>query len=89
MRLDKLSAEILRLLGNETPEIKSKRSNAHKAEVQKDILVTITEDIQSGVEIEPPSKERVDEIKKAIAEGRYSVDVHKLSEAILKDILGE
>ncbi len=89
MRLDRLSSEILRLLGNESTEVKSKRGQSRTPAVQKDILVTISEEIRSEVELEAPSKERVEEIKKAIAEGRYRIDVHKLSEAILKDILGE
>jgi negative regulator of flagellin synthesis FlgM len=39
--------------------------------------------------LKAPSREKVEEIKRAIAEGSYQIDVHRISEAILRDILGE
>ena len=87
MRLERVSAELLKLVNGDTPEVKERKRQAHNVEKREEIEVTLSE--EARVELEAVSREKVEEIKKAIAEGGYEVNVHKISEAILKEILGE
>jgi len=87
LRLERVSAELLKLVNGDTPEVKEQKRQAHNVEKREEIEVTLSE--EARVELEAVSREKVEEIKKAIAEGRYEVNVHKISEAILKEVLGE
>jgi len=52
------------------------------------ISVEITKELK---DFEPPrvSREKVEEIKRALKEGRYTVNPHRISEAIVREILGD
>jgi len=89
LRINGLSSELLKLLSGELKEAQGKKrvplKDVHKLE---GISVEITEEI-SSIEPEKISKEKVEEIKRAIREGKYEVDPHRISEAIIKEFLGE
>jgi len=89
LRINGLSSELLKLLSGELKETVSRKSSAAK-KVHKfeGISVEITEEL-SSLEPEKVSREKVEEIKRAIKEGRYEVNPHKISEAIIREFLGE
>jgi len=90
LRIDKLSSEILRLIGEEVQSNGKRTKEGKGPSLSKgdSIHVNISEEIRQ-IEVELPTKEKVEKIKKAIAEGRYKIDVHKISESIIKEIIGE
>lgn len=89
MKINGLSSELLKLLSGELKETQGKKQvplkNVHGLE---GISVEITEEI-SLLEPEKVSKEKVEEIKRAIKAGKYEVNPHRISEAIIKEFLGE
>ncbi|WP_163327563.1 flagellar biosynthesis anti-sigma factor FlgM [Desulfurobacterium thermolithotrophum] len=93
MKINNLSSEILKLIGKEVNFSKTgeKKKSSTEADSQKNkgVIVDLSEELNINISLEPPPKEKIEEIKKAIKEGNYSIDIHRLSEAILKDILGE
>lgn len=89
MKINGLSSELLKLLSGEIKEAHSrKKVSLKKVHNLGDISVEITEEI-SHLEPEKVSREKVEEIKRAIKEGRYEVNPHKISEAIIREFLGE
>lgn len=89
LRIDGLSSELLKLLSGELKETVSRKgSAARKVHKFEGISVEITEEL-SSLEPEKVSRERIEEIKRAIKEGRYEVNPHKISEAIIREFLGE
>ncbi len=89
MKINGFSPELLKLLAGELKETAVKKSSSAKRDRTFDgISVEITEEL-SFLEPEEVSKERVEEIKRAIKEGRYEVNPHRISEAIIKEFLGE
>ena len=89
MKINGFSPEFLKLLAGELKETAVKKSSSAKKGCTFDgISVEITEEL-SFLEPEEVSKERVEEIKRAIKEGRYEVNPHRISEAIVKEFLGE
>gem|GEM_PF-1080285 len=90
MKIERLSAEILKLLNEENIQAKKRESaSGSKSSSQVDgVIINISEEIKQ-IEVELPTKEKVEEIKKAIAEGKYKIDVHRISDAILKEIIGD
>ncbi len=89
MRINGLSSELLKLLSGELKETVSRKgSTAKKVHKFEGISVEITEEL-SSLEPEKVSREKVEEIKRAIREGRYEVNPHKISEAIIKEFFGE
>ncbi len=89
MRINGLSSELLKLLSGELRKTVGKKgSTAKKVHKFEGISVEISEEI-SSLEPEKVSKEKVEKIKKAIKEGRYEVNPHKISEAIIKEFFGE
>ena len=89
MKINGLSSELLKLLSGEIKEAPSRKNvSLKKVHNLGDISVEITEEI-SHLEPEKVSREKVEEIKRAIKEGRYEVNPHKISEAIIKEFLGE
>ena len=93
MRINRLSSEVLKLLSQKgkTEKVNAKGSSP-KREVDlqsfKEISVEITKELK---DFEPPrvSREKVEEIKRALKEGRYTVNPHRISEAIVREILGD
>ncbi len=90
LKIERLSAEILKLLNEENIQAKKRESaSGSKSSSQVDgVIINISEEIKQ-IEVELPTKEKVEEIKKAIAEGKYKIDVHRISDAILKEIIGD
>ncbi|SNR70286.1 flagellar biosynthesis anti-sigma factor FlgM [Desulfurobacterium atlanticum] len=67
-----------KLKGNTVQESVSLSSEGVNVELQ----------IKEQVALKKVDSEKVDQIKQAIASGDYSVDVHKISDSIIKEILG-
>ncbi|WP_457569248.1 flagellar biosynthesis anti-sigma factor FlgM [Desulfurobacterium sp.] len=44
--------------------------------------------VKEQVQLQTIDEQRIQEIKEAIASGNYPVDIHKISESILKEFLG-
>ena len=90
LKIERLSAEILKLLNEENLQTKRKKAaGGNKNSTQlTGVIINISEEIKQ-VEVELPSREKVEEIKKAIAEGKYKIDVHKISDALIKEIIGD
>lgn len=89
MKINGLSSELLKLISGEIKEAAGKRSTAAKrAHKTEGISIEITAEL-SLLEPETVSREKVEEIKKAIKEGRYEINPHRISEAIINEILGE
>ena len=93
MRIDGLSPEFLAAINEEIKQLRRARKGAPDSlsgGETEGVMVTLSEELSSQVEeLQPPPREKVEEIKRALAEGTYCIDVHRISEAILKDILGE
>lgn len=90
MKIEKLSAEILKLLKEESLQTKKRRSVSSEKSTSSlnGVVIDISDEIKQ-VEVELPTRERVEEVKKAISEGKYKIDVHKISEALIKEIIGD
>lgn len=89
MKINGVSSELLKLLSGEIKEASGKKSTAaKKAHKTQGISVEITTEL-SFLEPEKISREKVEEIKRAIKEGHYKIDPHRISEAIINEILGE
>ncbi|TCK06562.1 flagellar biosynthesis anti-sigma factor FlgM [Phorcysia thermohydrogeniphila] len=93
MRIDRISPEFLAAINEEIGQLKRARKGSSDSLPDGEtegVMVTLSEELSSQIEeLQPPPREKVEEIKRALAEGTYSIDVHRISEAILKDILGE
>ncbi len=50
--------------------------------------VSIELKVKEQVKLESVSEEKVQQIKKAISSGDYVVDIHKVSSAMIKEMLG-
>ena len=81
-----LSAEIIKLLQSEGLHLRRGRKGQGGAPSVDGVSVELSE-----LQLEPQSipKEKVEELKEAIRSGRYELNPHKISEAIIKEILGE
>jgi len=90
LKIEKLSAEILKLLKEESLQTKKRRSVSSEKSTSSlnGVVIDISDEIKQ-VEVELPTRERVEEVKKAISEGKYKIDVHKISEALIKEIIGD
>ena len=93
MRIDRLSPEFLSAIKEEIGQLRKARKGTpdplSNGETEG-VMVSLSEELSSQVEeLQTPPREKVEEIKRAIAEGTYAIDVHKISDAILRDILGE
>ncbi|ADU96476.1 flagellar biosynthesis anti-sigma factor FlgM [Thermovibrio ammonificans] len=89
MRIESLSSELMKLLAGKSSSVRSgkvKRAGASESS-EVEVSVEITAEI-SGLKPEPVSKEKVEAIKRAIAEGRYPIKPEAISEAIVKELLG-
>ena len=85
MKINGISPEALKFLLN-GKELKKRE----KAKVDKE--ETISVEINSKIELlkdKRIDKSRVKEIKEAIRKGEYQVNPHKISEALIKEILGD
>ena len=93
MRIDRISPELLAAINDEIGQLRKARkgqADSPSGLEAEGVMVTLSEEISSQIEeLQPPPREKVEEIKRALAEGTYQIDVHRISEAILKDILGE
>ncbi len=89
MRIENFSSEALRLL-RETVEKngKKERTEVTKDKTEKAISVEISSELK-GLSPEEVAREKVEAIKKALKEGKYQVNPHRITEAILKEFLGE
>ncbi|WP_457568098.1 flagellar biosynthesis anti-sigma factor FlgM [Desulfurobacterium sp.] len=65
-----------------------------KSELQNASTVSVGEsaDIEKAVkeqiQLQSVNEQRVEEIKEALNSGKYPIDIHKISESMLKDLLG-
>jgi len=89
LRIENFSSEALRLL-RETVEKngKKERTEVTKDKTEKAISVEISSELK-GLSPEEVAREKVEAIKKALKEGKYQVNPHRITEAILKEFLGE
>ncbi len=86
MRIDKIYSDMVEYLKEkvgkqEKPGVEEK-VGGNKASLEVEIKNRVE------VELESVSREKVEAIKAAINSGNYKVDVHKISEAMLKEFLG-
>ncbi len=85
MKINGISPEALKFLLN-GKELKKRE----KAKVDKEEAISV--EINSKIELlkdKRIDKSRVKEIKEAIRKGEYQVNPHKISEALIKEILGD
>ncbi|MEO2082589.1 MAG: flagellar biosynthesis anti-sigma factor FlgM [Desulfurobacteriaceae bacterium] len=89
MRIENFSSEALKLF-RETVEKngKKERTEVTKDKAEKAISVEISSELK-GLSPEEVAREKVEAIKKALKEGKYQVNPHRITEAILKEFLGE
>jgi len=90
LKINGYSSEVLKLLGKDLPSNRTnskKQSSSEAIKEEKGVVVDLSGNL--NVEVESVPTEKVEKIKKAIKEGKYTVNLHKISDAILKDILGE
>ncbi len=85
MKINGISSEVLRFFLNEK-ELKKRE----KAQVDREKAISV----EINSKIEPLKDKRIDrskveEIKEAIRKGEYQVNPHKISEALIKEILGD
>jgi len=93
LRVDRILSEFFTAIKEEVGQTRKARkgsSDSISKEETEGVMVTLSEELSSQVEeLQPSPREKVEEIKRALSEGTYAIDVHRISEAILKDILGE
>jgi negative regulator of flagellin synthesis FlgM len=91
LRIDNFSSEILRLLSERAKGAKAgvkKRGSLSPYSSLEEVSVELSKEL-SQLQPEPIDREKVEAIKKAVAEGRYPLNPEAISEAILKELLGQ
>ena len=90
MRVGRLSSELLRLLYGENGEVKRGRRFPLNSSCSscEEITVELSSQVES-VKPQELSREKVERIKEAIRSGEYEVNPHRISEAIIREILGD
>lgn len=89
MKIEGFPTEILKLISQEIEKRETKAAKVSKSErSSEDISVELSSQLKS-LEPEKVRRERVEEIKRALKEGNYSVNPHRISEAIIREIFGE
>jgi negative regulator of flagellin synthesis FlgM len=87
LRIEKISQEVLKFLGGPQTQNQKGAGKVQEQERKEGVEVNLSAQAKM-VEPELPNEKKVEEIKRAIREGNYSVDAHRISEALLKEILG-
>jgi negative regulator of flagellin synthesis FlgM len=87
MRIDKIYSDMIDYLREKVNKQEKPDSEKLSSKSGESSDVRIENRIE--VELEAVSKEKVESIKAAISKGEYVVDVHKISEAMLREFLGE
>ncbi len=88
MKINGFSSEILRLLYGERSSVEKGRKRKEGGELYRAVSVEISEEVVS-VSPQEVSREKVERIKEAIKSGTYQVNPHRISEAIIREILGD
>jgi len=91
LKINGLSSEVLKTLYEDKNLRKSPSSTRSKEPVadsdERSVSVGIDAELLP-TSPEEVAREKVEKIKEAIANGSYVVDVHKISEAMINEILG-
>jgi len=91
LRIENFSSEVLRLLSERAKGAKAggkRRSAFSPYGSLEEVSVELSKEL-SQLQPEPIDREKVEAIKRAVAEGRYPIDPEAISEAILKELLGQ
>ncbi|WP_457678983.1 flagellar biosynthesis anti-sigma factor FlgM [Thermovibrio sp.] len=89
MKIEGFSSELLKLASSNLKGAggKGKRRALNPSLLEDGVSVEIREELLSA-EPESVSREKVERLKEAIKSGNYQVDPHRISEAIIREILG-
>jgi len=94
LKIDRLSAEVLRYLSQDKRVRNGENNSSERysnsvtdSSSVREISVEITKELRD-FETPKVSKEKVEKIKRALKEGKYQVNPHKISEAIIREIFG-
>ncbi|WP_456454946.1 flagellar biosynthesis anti-sigma factor FlgM [Thermovibrio sp.] len=85
MKINGISSEALRFLLSEK---EPKRRERAKTDAEEVISVEISSKVET-TRAKEVDRSKVEEIKEALRKGKYQVNLHKISEALIKEILGD
>lgn len=91
MKIEGFPSEILKLINQEIEKRETGKGSGNvsrKSFESKGISVELSSHAKA-LKPEEVQRQKVEEIKRALREGNYSVNPHKISEAIIREIFGE
>ncbi|MEO2065518.1 MAG: flagellar biosynthesis anti-sigma factor FlgM [Desulfurobacteriaceae bacterium] len=88
MKIDGFSSEVLRLLYGEKSEVNREGKAERRKSSSQDVSVEISKEVLN-LSPQEISREKVERIKEAIKSGNYEVNPHRISEALIREILGD